>query len=1009
MRPVARSAILFLLAATCIPCSRALDPDRLTSQYIRYRWGSDRGLPGEVYGIAQTSDGYLWIGTEKGLFRFDGRVFQPVTESGPDALSIVDVLGLTVDAQGNLLVRLPERNLLRYNNGVFENTLRSLQSRELAITAMAAANDGAVLISGLTNGTLKYSGGRFETVLPVSALPASPIISLAQSPDGRVWLGTRDAGLYYADHGRVSGVTKGLPSRKINALLATGSDVWIGTDAGMVRWNGTELTTDGVPPSLRRAAVLAMLTDRSSNLWIGTKEELWRINASGIATLVGLDGNARAPVNVLFEDREGNLWSGGPAGIERLSDGSFSTFGRPEGLPSDRNGAVWADADGRIWLAPIDGGLVWLNKGRVGHVTESGLARDVVYSISGGKDGVWVGRKSGGLTHLYWQGDRLAAESYTQSTGLAQNSVYSVYESRDGAVWAGSLSGGLSKVQGGHITTYSAADGLGSVTSILEDADGTMWFGTPDGLKGLSAGHWRSFTARNGLPSNEINCLAQDSRGILWIGTSQGLAFLNGGEIRTPLGLTEVLGDEIVGLAEDRSGWVWIVSSKGIARVNRDKVLRGTAGPDDVQEYGVDDGLRSVEGVKRQSSLIVGPLGRVWALMSVGLSVTDPGRSLGISTPVIAQVVSISADNSPVDLRNPAKVATPPRRLRFTFSGISLRYPDRMRFRYELEGYDRSWSEPTAASEATYTQLGPGSYLFRVSATGPDGSSGKASEAEIALQISPFYWQTWWFRLGAAFLAGFVILGLYRLRMNQLTAQLNLRFEERLEERTRIAQEIHDTLLQGFLSASMQLGVATDGLPQGLPARQSLDRVLALMRQVIDEARNSVRGLRSSDPTLSDLPQAFSRIRNELTFDDDIAFRVIVGGRARPLRPVLRDEVYRIGREALVNAMRHSRAKNIEIELDYTGKHLRVLVRDDGCGIVPEVLRRGREGHWGLPGMRERTERIGGQLHLWSSASAGTEVELSVPSHVAFEPESPGFFHRWLGRWNWRNGSSKPS
>ena len=1010
IRPLARTALLFAVLAACIPSSWALDPDRQMSQYIRYRWGNDRGLSGEVYAIAQTSDGFLWIGTEQGLFRFDGHVFQRVTESGPDAPSIVDVVGLTVDAQGTLLVRLPERNLLRYSNGAFENALRSLQARELAVTAMTTANDGALLVSGLTNGTLKYSGGRFETVLPVSVLPSSPTISLAQSADDKVWLGTRDAGLYYEEHGQVIKVVKGLPSRKISALLAKGSDVWIGTDAGIVRWDGAELTTDGVPFSLRRAAVLSMLSDRSSNLWIGTKDGLWRINKAGIAARTELDAGAHTPVNVLFEDREGSIWFGGPAGIERLSDGSFTTFGRPEGLPSDRNGAVWADTDGRIWVAPIDGGLVWLDKGQIGRVTESGLATDVVYSITGGKDGVWVGRKNRGLTHLYWQGGKLAAENYTQATGLAQNTIYSVYESRDGAVWAGSLNGGLSRVQGRHVTRY-AADGLGSrsVASILEDADGTMWFGTPEGLAALSSGHWKNFTTKNGLPSDEINCLMQDSRGVIWIGTSQGPAFMTGGEIRNPSGLTQAWDGEVLGLAEDRSGWVWMVSSKGVIRVDRDRVLRGVAGPGDIHEYGVDDGLRSVEGVKRQSSLVVDPLGRIWASMSVGLSVTDPGRSQVVSTPVISRVVAISADNSPVDISNPARVATPPRRLSLAFSGISLRYPDRIRFRYELEGYDQSWSEPTATTEATYTQLGPGSYRFRVSATNPDGPSDDASETGIALEIEPFYWQTWWFRLGVASLAGLVVLALYRLRMNQLITQLNLRFEERLDERTRIAQEIHDTLLQGFLSASMQLDATADGLPQDSAPRQSLDRVVALMRQVIDEARNSVRGLRSSDPRLSDLPQAFSQIRDELNFDNDVAFRVIVGGHPRPLRPVLRDQVYRIGREALVNAIRHSRAKNIEVELDYTGKRLRLLVRDDGCGIAPEVLRRGREGHWGLPGMRERTERIGGQFHVWSSASAGTEIELSIPSHVAFEGESAGLFNRWLRRRNWRYDSKKTS
>ncbi|HXZ79170.1 MAG TPA: triple tyrosine motif-containing protein, partial [Terriglobales bacterium] len=351
------------------------------------------------------------------------------------------------------------------------------------------------------------------------------------------------------------------------------------------------------------------------------------------------------------------------------------------------------------------------------------------------------------------------------------------------------------------------------------------------------------------------------------------------------------------------------------------------------------------------------------------------------------------------------KVGVPPRRLTFVYSGLSLRHPDRVRFRYELDGYDKNWSDPTAAHEATYTQLGPGRYTFRVAASNPDGAWNPAA-ASVGLEIAPLYWQTWWFRLSVVSFCALGILALYRMRLHRLAAQLNLRFEDRLNERTRIAQDLHDTLLQGFLSVSMRLHVVMEKLPQDSPARESISVVLELMRQVIDEGRNAVKGLRSSDGLSLDLPQAFSRIRNEMTLQGDVEFRVIVEGHIRPLRPVLRDEVYRIGREALINAVRHSQAKRIEIELEYTNKRLRVLVRDDGCGMDPRVLHSGREGHWGVIGMRERAEKIGGQLRIWSNVSAGTEVELSVPGQVAFESKSPGVVQRCLNRLSPRNGSA---
>jgi signal transduction histidine kinase len=265
-------------------------------------------------------------------------------------------------------------------------------------------------------------------------------------------------------------------------------------------------------------------------------------------------------------------------------------------------------------------------------------------------------------------------------------------------------------------------------------------------------------------------------------------------------------------------------------------------------------------------------------------------------------------------------------------------------------------------------------------------------------RIAPLYWQTWWFRLSVVSLFGLGILAIHRSRLQRLGARLTLRFEERLQERTRIAQDLHDTLLQGFVSASMQLHVVADQLPEDSPAKESVDKVLTLMRRVIDEGRNTIRGMRSSTDESRDLAQAFSRIRDELALKEDIEFRVIVAGRPRPLHPILRDEVYRIGREALVNAARHSGAKRIELELEYAEKELRVLVRDSGCGIDSEVIQSGRNGQFGLAGMRERAERMGGSLHVYSSATAGTEVKLSVPNHVAFETTTPSILQRWLGR-----------
>jgi signal transduction histidine kinase len=262
----------------------------------------------------------------------------------------------------------------------------------------------------------------------------------------------------------------------------------------------------------------------------------------------------------------------------------------------------------------------------------------------------------------------------------------------------------------------------------------------------------------------------------------------------------------------------------------------------------------------------------------------------------------------------------------------------------------------------------------------------------------PVFWQTWWFALSGAVAFALAVVMFFRLRMIQFTKQMNMRFEERLAERTRIAQELHDTLLQGFLSASMQLHVADDHLAVDSPAKPLVGRVLELMGHVIEEGRNAVRGLRSSKPRSPNLEQAFSQIRQEFPVQPQVGFRVIVEGTPRPLRPVIHDEVYLIGHEALSNAFRHAHASDIEVELEYEASHLRVLVRDNGDGIDPAVMRSGRDGHWGLSGMKERSERIGGKLRVLSRAVAGTEVELSVPGKIAFEFRPDDHPARWLSR-----------
>ncbi len=492
--------------------------------------------------------------------------------------------------------------------------------------------------------------------------------------------------------------------------------------------NGKEFVNVGIPPSgglppQSRMQALVILKDHDGNVWVGTDSRgLLRLNAHGVTSFSTSEGASPQALTALFEGREGCIWIGHADGMERLRDSAFVTYSNAEGLPTDGSNPVFVDLTSRLWFPPVTGGLWWSEDSERGQVTADGLKDDIVYALDGGPGELWVGRQRGGLARLALNGPSIAVRTWTHADGLVQDSVASVYRARDGTVWAGTLSAGVSRLRDGRFTNFTEADGLASnsVSAILESADGTMWFG------------------------------------------------------------------------------------------------------------------------------------------------------LGVLAAIVAGIVA-----------------------------------------------------------------------------------------------------------------------LYRLRLRQATKRINLRFQERLAERTRIAQELHDTLLQGFLSASMQVHVAADRLPEDSAVKPTLNRALELMGQVIEEGRNAVRGLRSTRSASLDLEQSFARIQQEIAGSDPdserVEFRVVVDGERRPLHPVLRDEVYRIGREAVINAFRHARAGKIEMELRYSAKNLTLMVRDDGRGIDPNVLKTGRDGHFGLMGMRERADRIGAQFHVMSSASAGTEIELSIPGKIVFQ------------------------
>jgi ligand-binding sensor domain-containing protein len=988
---------MWLIAFASVMPSYGFGPEAenpLTAR-IRDRWGVEHGFPaGPVYAISQTKDGYLWIGSGQGLVRFDGRSFRLLVHPDP-VKTVRPVLGLTPDQNGDLWVRPRRPSLLRLQRGQFDKPPGSFGPPGTTVTATANTPDGSLLLWMLKGepSAAVFRNGQFEKVSKPVGFSRSPVLALAQLSNGEIWVGTRDAGLFRVVGDNSRPVSEGLPDPKVNCLLTTRSgEIWIGTDNGLVRWNGRALTTAGIPSELRSGRILALAGDRQSNLWVGTNSRgLIRLDSRGNAWPEDAGQPADA-VTALFEDREGSIWAGRASRIERIRNAPFVAI---EATKHKAVNSVFSDATGAIWVAPADRGLLHVRGASTRNVSEAGLANETVHALAGTAGELWAGRQNGTITRLHIQeGTVVGTATYDRSNGLPGSAISTVHRSKDGAVWAGTFGSGAIKIDSKGVSRFTAAEGLASnvITSIAETSGRTVWFGSPRGLSAFSGKDWHTYAAATELPSANVTCLFADSDQTLWVGTVAGLARSRSGNVES---LKNLLADSILGITEDRLGWLWLATSTRVLRIDRHRLTSGTARPEDFREYGRLDGLAGTERLRRHGSIVADASGRIWLASDEGVLMFDPGEAAADGAArASADIHSVVADGEP--LQQGATIQVPPQRRRITigYAGLSLTSPDRVRFRYRLDPFDQDWNDPVAAREAIYTNLSPGGYKFRVIASNPDGE-WNGEEASIQIYVQPALWQTPWFRISAGVAAIGAIALLYRRRLHKLTRQLNMRFEERLDERTRIARELHDTLLQGFLSASMQLHVASDRLPEHSEVKPQVQRVLNLMGQVIEEGRNAVRGLRSFKSETLDIEEAFSTIQMELG-KEEVEYRVVSSGDPKALHPILRDEVYRIGREAILNAFKHSNATKIETTIHYAPRRLRVAIRDNGSGIDAAVLKNGLEGHWGLPGMRERADRIGARLHVWSSSNTGTEVELDVPGHIAFRVSESGGPPGWL-------------
>ncbi|AXC16399.1 putative two-component system sensor kinase (plasmid) [Acidisarcina polymorpha] len=945
-------------------------------QYVRAEWGPDKGLSsGRIQALAQTRDGYLWIGTAEGLFRFDGLRFVPILTAQNHPLP--QILGLAVDRDGILWVRAADTRIRKVRRDEIGPPV-SLDKRFLAIVAMAADQTSGIYATETLKSVVRLTQNHVDQL---SIHLHTLLISISEASDRRLWIGT-DRGLLSWSNGKLSAVGGPEVNQKINCLLPdTGGHVWVGTDDGLAYWDGHNL----IPRSfgnheMQHLQVLTIMEDREKNLWIGTARGLLRSNSVGAAWVRAGPSSERVPVTTLLQDREGDIWFGSGSTLERLKNTPIVPVRLNDSTLGESFGPIYVGQNGRVWFADVRHGLYWMEHGIAHSVLNDGMSKDEVYSIDGNGDDIWVGRRNGGLTRLHIGPGSIESKTWTTVDGLSQNSVYTVRVSFDGTVWAGTLTGGLNRFSKGLFAHVDEKDGLpaNDVSAIELGRQGQVWIGTSRGVCQMEDLRCLPLFPGTQPAGKDVLSLFEDPSRGLWIGTSHGL-FLADDHDEHPALIGTGSQPRILGLSLDTTGRLWIESDRAVMSTVPAELL--TSKGSSFRTYGNEDGLQSNEGVHRSRSLVTDSSGQVWITTAHELAMiaTHP-------TPipiVIPHVEEVSADGALLD-RSSADVPPGVKRLNFSFTGLDLHAPSRIRFRYRLDDFDKTWIDVVNEREATYTNLAPGKYTFRLIASN-ESNSWNSEESTVRVVIEPGIWQRWSVKVILAGALTLLVVFVYYTRTTFLLAQANLLADERLSERTRIARDVHDTLLQGFISSLMHLHVAEKQIPTESPLKNRLAFVLEGMEKVIEEARLTVVGLRTPDSGHENLEGCLRDFFQEISDIGNADLMLRSTGRPHRLKPAAHEDISAIAKEAILNALRHAGAKRVLVTIAWGWLGLKLLISDDGSGMDATVAEHGRPQHWGLASMRERAKQLKGRFKIESHSVSGTKITLSIPARIAYQ------------------------
>jgi ligand-binding sensor domain-containing protein len=1003
------SGIPWLLALVsmliiCQPSVQSQKPPSIISDLFHTAWTADDGLPSPVNTIAQTTDGYLWVGTQSGLIRFDGVRFQRFEPPEFPELPSTDIEFLRAAPDGSLWVGYHAGGVTEINGTKITNFGEADGLSSTQIIGFAMDEEGT-LWAGTSSGLKRFAKGRWSSVGPDWNLPLGTVAYPLLDPQGRIWVMQRNA-VYDLAPGSHTFVRHELPLRgdELRDLIPfSDGTVWAGiAKTSLGDYKRLFPLSDPAPRQGRQnsPALKIMLSGRESDIFREDSGTLLVASPSGgiiripdqtfldprirdknadrLQHFAKIDGLSGDEVRTIFRDREGNIWTGTNLGLDRFR--RKSVFKVP--LPIQNGSAIVEMGTSTIWAAGPDAVF------SISDRTVSRLARPSnAYCMYRAGDGtVWIG----GYGTLSYN-DRGHLEDVALPDGISINNpsfVRAITRDISGAIWISIVQHGVYKLSGRSWQHYGDIKDLPKLTPVVlwSDQRGGVWFGYLDGrVARLNNDKVKIISASNGLDLGNVTALNGNADDV-WVGGQHGVSLIRDGHVHALTTEQDNLLLSISGIVETANGDLWVYGANGLLHMSGSEIEKQLREPQFRLHADVFDRRDGLPGIPSQfshlPSEILSTTGKIWLSGSGGVAWVNPANVSRDPSPPPVLIQRMYADGHSYSI--PSGITLPPLipNVQIDYTSTDLSIPERIRFRYKLDGVDADWQEVGPRRQAFYTHLAPGHYTFHVSARTGDGN-WNVNGAATSFRVAPAYYQTIWFE-GLCAVGGLAFLWLlYKIRVWQIAHALSSRFDERLAERTRIASDLHDTLLQTIDVSKL---VAQDAAAENyddLKMRRALEKLSAWLEKASQEARAAVKSLRSSTMPGNDLAAALQHSIDNDSNNGSLAASFSVVGAAREIHPIVKDETYCIGYEAIRNAQAHSAGTLLKVELKFDGD-LELRIRDNGVGMDSAVREHGKENHFGLEGMRERAANIGGKLTITSSSISGTEVVLVVPASIAF-------------------------